>query len=173
VAVARVDVRTERLEIERELSGSVRAVHDRERPGRARRRADLLDREHERGRRRDVRTETRVRIEMFSVSSSGSTSTTFARMKPSVRRIAPYSCFVVRISSSGRTRSERITAFSAEVAFGVKTRSLGAAPTNAARDARASHIATSNRRTKKCVGSVSSSRWSRWYSSNTSTGQAP
>ena len=90
---------------------------------------------------------------MFSTTSSGSTSTTFARMKPSVRRIAPYSCFVVRISSSGRIRSERITALSADVALGVKTRSLGDAPTKAASAARASHSWISNCRTKKDVGS--------------------
>ena len=74
-------------------------------------------------------TTARVRIPMFETSSSGSTRTTFARMNSSVRRIAPYSCFVVRISSSGRMRSERITALSAAVAFGVKTRSSGRAPT--------------------------------------------
>ena len=55
---------------------------------------------------------------MFAISSSGSTMTTFARMKPSVRRTAPYSCFVVRISSFGRIRSERMTALSADVALG-------------------------------------------------------
>ena len=118
-------------------------------------------------------TTARVRIEMFSTTSSGSTSTTFARMKPSVRRIAPYSCFVVRISSSGRIRSERMTAFSADVALGMKTRSLGDAPTKAASAARASHSWISNCRTKKDVGSRSSSRWRRWYSAKTSTGQAP
>ena len=84
----------------------------------------------------DVMWETtiaRVRIPMFAISSAGSTSTTFARMNPSVRRIAPYSCFVVRISSSGRMRSERMTALSADVAFGEKTRSSTRAPTNPAR----------------------------------------
>ncbi len=74
-------------------------------------------------------TIARVRIPMFAISSSGSTWTTFARMKPSVRRIAPYSCFVVRISSSGRIRSERMTALSADVAFGENTRSSVRAPT--------------------------------------------
>ena len=82
-------------------------------------------------------TIARVRIPIFAISSSGSTCTTLARMKPSVRRIAPYSCFVVRISSSGRIRSERMTALSADVAFGENTRSSVRAPTKAASAARA------------------------------------
>ena len=65
-------------------------------------------------------------------------------MNPSVRTIAPYSCFVVRISSSGRMRRERMTALSADVAFGEKTRSSACAPTNPASTRRASYIAPSN-----------------------------
>ena len=61
MAVARVDVRAEPLEIERELSRHVRAVHDREHAGLARGGADLLDREHERGRRGDVADRDRLR----------------------------------------------------------------------------------------------------------------
>ena len=94
-------------------------------------------------------------------------------MNPSVRTTAPYSCFVVRISSSGRMRSERITAFSADVAFWQKTRSSTRTPTNAASAARASRIAPAKRRARSSVGARSSSRWSRWYSSKTSIVQAP
>ena len=54
VAVAGVDVGAERLEVERQLAGRVRAVDDRERARRPRRRADLRHRQHERGRRGDV-----------------------------------------------------------------------------------------------------------------------
>ena len=79
---------------------------------------------------------------MFETSSSGSTRTTFARMNPSVRRIAPYSCFVVRISSSGRMRSERITALSAAVAFGVKTRSSARRADERGERFAASHMAS-------------------------------
>jgi hypothetical protein len=110
---------------------------------------------------------------IFAISSSGSTMTTFARMKPSVRRIAPYSCFVVRISSFGRIRSERMTALSADVALGVKTRSSVRAPTKDASTVRASRMRPWKRRPSSSVGSRSSSSWSRWYSSNTSTGHAP
>jgi hypothetical protein len=88
-------------------------------------------------------TRARVRMPMLPASSSGSTRTTFARMKLSVRRIAPYSCFVVRTSSFGVIRSERTTAFSAALAFGVKTRSSARAPTNEPRAARAAFIACS------------------------------
>ena len=54
VAVAGVDVRAERIEIERQLPGRVSAVDDRERTDRTCCRADLRHRQHERGRRRDV-----------------------------------------------------------------------------------------------------------------------
>ena len=54
VAVAGVDVRAERLEIERELARCVGAVDDRECPRRPRRGADLRHRQHERRRRGDV-----------------------------------------------------------------------------------------------------------------------
>ena len=99
-----------------------------------------------------------------------------------VRMIAPYSCFVVRISSSGRTRSERMTAFSPAVAFGTKTRSRPRAPTKAASAARASSMRLTSvcsqnhgpsRRAMKSVGSRSSSCCQRWYSSKTAFGHAP
>ena len=61
VAVAGVDVGAERVEIERQLARRVGAVDDRERSGRARRRADLRHREHERGRRGDVADRDRPR----------------------------------------------------------------------------------------------------------------
>ena len=61
VAVARVDVRPELLEVERQLARRVRAVDDREHAGRARGGADLLDREDERGRRGDVADRDRLR----------------------------------------------------------------------------------------------------------------
>jgi hypothetical protein len=118
-------------------------------------------------------TTARVRIPMLEISSSGSTRTTLARMKPSVRRMAPYSCFVVRISSFCLIRSERMTAFSAEVALGVNTRSSFLAPTKEASADRAPSSSSVERRARKSVGSRSSSRCRRWYSSNTSTGQAP
>jgi hypothetical protein len=141
----------------------VRAVDDREHPGAPSGGADLLDGLDER----------RRRIPMLEISSSGSTRTTLARMKPSVRRMAPYSCFVVRISSFCLIRSERMTAFSAEVALGVNTRSSFLAPTKEASADRAPSSSSVERRARKSVGSRSSSRCRRWYSSNTSTGQAP
>ena len=134
----------------------------------------------------DVMCETstgRVRTPMLAISSSGSQRTRFARMNSSVRTIAPYSCFVVRISSSGRIRSERMTEFRPDVALGTNTRSSGLAPTNAASDAPASSSKPGSvplsgnhplsRLVRKSVGSRSSSRWKRWYSSKTARGQAP
>ena len=61
VAVAGVDVRPERLEVERQLTGCVRAVDDRERAGRPRGGADLRHRQHERRRRGDVADRDRLR----------------------------------------------------------------------------------------------------------------
>ena len=61
VAVARVDVRAERVEIERDLARRMCAVHDREHAGSTRRRADLLHREEQRRRRGDVRDGDRPR----------------------------------------------------------------------------------------------------------------
>ena len=61
MAVARVDVGAERVEVERQLARRVGAVDDREHSGRAGRGADLRDREHERGRRGDVADRDRLR----------------------------------------------------------------------------------------------------------------
>jgi hypothetical protein len=54
VTVPRVHVGSERLEVERDLSRSMRAVHDREHPALAGGGTDLVDREDERGRGGDV-----------------------------------------------------------------------------------------------------------------------
>ena len=61
VAVAGVDVRPELLEVERQLSGSVCAVNDREHAGCARSGTDLLDRKDKRSRRGDVADRDRLR----------------------------------------------------------------------------------------------------------------
>ena len=79
-----------------------------------------------------------------------------------VRMTAPYSCRVVSTSSPGESRSERMTAFSPEVAFGTNTRSSARAPTNAASAPRASAMSESNRRPRNSTGFRSSSSWSAW-----------
>ena len=61
VAVAGVDVRAERTQIERDVSGRVRPVDDRERTGNPRRRAHLRHRQQPRGRRGDMADEDDAR----------------------------------------------------------------------------------------------------------------
>ena len=134
----------------------------------------------------DVMCETetaRVRGPMLDATSSGSQTTRVAPTNSHVRVIAPYSCAVVRISSSGASRSERMTALSADVAFGTNTRSSPRAPTKRPSVCRAScsrpgrsppsQNQRATCRVKKSVGPRSSSSWSRWYSSKTSTVHAP
>ena len=140
VAVARVDVGAERLQVERQLPGSVRAVDDREHAGLARRRADLRDREHERRRRGDVadgdglrarpdRADQLVRLDVDELARRR-TPTCASRRRTRAASSAP--------RRRAPSRSERMTAFSPAVAFGTKTRSSARAPTNAASAARAS-----------------------------------
>ena len=61
MAVADIEVRTDRGDVEVDLARCVSAVHDRENGCRTRPRAELLDRKTERGRRRDVTHEQRAR----------------------------------------------------------------------------------------------------------------
>ena len=108
-------------------------------PAAARRRADLRDREDERGRRGDVADEDgpRARPDRAGELLRLGVDERRAGELPG-RSSAPYSCRVVSTSSPGSSRSERITAFRPAVAFGTKTRSSARAPTNAASAARTS-----------------------------------
>ena len=76
----------------------------------------------------DVMCETetaRVRGPMRATTSSGAQTTSVAPANSQVRVIAPYSCVVVTTSSPGASRSERMTAFSPDVALGAKIEVVG------------------------------------------------
>ena len=128
------------------MARPVGAVDDRQATRLARTTSDLADGEDERGRRRDVAEEERSRPIGDSgeervgdrVRVSGERERQLGAGVPRARllaEVAPHevASAVLVIGRDdlvpARWRSDRATAFTAEVAFGTRTRSLGRAPT--------------------------------------------
>jgi hypothetical protein len=156
VAVARIEVRAQRIEVEWDVPRRVGAVDDCEDTPLPRDPDDALDREEQRRRRRDVRQEQHPRpvghparrAAVKASSESMGRGTGAVTIRAPVRRAtkaqvfssAAYSWSVVRISSPGPSGSDCATMLSPTVAFITPTRSSAPAPSSAASAARASAI---------------------------------
>ena len=143
VAVPCIEIRAERLEVERNLAGSVRAVDDGDEAGLAAAAHDLVDREQHARRRRDVGRvhdarplgaggEERlddVADRQRRLHPDVASARSLRRSPPRRDRSAPYSSPVASTSSPGWRSSERAAMFTPVVVFWTKVRSSGAAPT--------------------------------------------